>query len=249
MNWIENPQFKVALVWGAVGALATLGVILPFVPALHIDGMNGGFAVACFSGFVAMCCGIGAMVYLFRAYTLNGILKGDGVLVRWSFSPEEWSRFVEAEHGRDRAAKLATFYIIAGFALFFGLLFLILGGKGGRATFLAMLTLIAFIGGVAALSVALSYRANKSSLGEVIVARTGIYLNRTLHNWNMLGARLDKVSLMEAEDLLLEFDYSYPARAGRQTAEVRFPVPPGREAEAARLVAYFVEGVPFEPQR
>lgn len=127
----------------------------------------------------------------------------------------------------------------------FGVLFLIFGGKAGLVVFLGMLGLIALIGGVAALSILLSYKANRTRTGEVFIARTGVYLNKTLHNWNMFGSRLDSVQLLQEESCLLDFAYSFPARHGRQHSEVRVPVPSGKEAEAGQVLAYFTEGRPL----
>ena len=61
----------------------------------------------------------------------------------------------------------------------------------------------------------------------------------------MVGARLDDVSLVREESLLVAFTYSYPSRTGRQSTTVRVPVPAGREGEAERVVAYFTQGTPF----
>ena len=245
MNWFDNPQMRVALIWAAVGALTTLGAIVPF---FVMDGMNGGFALSCGFGFLTILCGVGTLMYFYRAYTLGKILNGKELVVRWDYSPEEWARYAEAEHGRDRAGTIILFFIISGFALFFGVLFLIFGGRPGLIVFLAMLGLIALIGGVAFLSILLSYRANKARTGEVFIARTGVYLNRALHNWNMFGASLDAVRLIREESPLVEFVYSYPARHGRQGAEVRVPVPVGKEEEADRIVAYFTQGRPMEAE-
>jgi hypothetical protein len=237
-----NPQFRNAFIWAAVGAAAFLGVVFPL---MFMDGMSGGYGIACLSGFAAMCCGIGAGVFLFRGFALNKILSGEELVVHWTYSPEEWRRYAEAEYGRDRQLKFILFCIVAGFALFFGVLFLIFGGDGGRVVFFVMLGLIALIGGVAALSVTLARRSNESRLGEARISRIGVYLNRDLHNWNMVGARLDDVSLVREESLLVAFTYSYPSRTGRQSTTVRVPVPEGREGEAERVVAYFTQGTLF----
>jgi hypothetical protein len=243
VNWFDNPQMRVALIWAAVGALTTLGAIVPF---FVMDGMNGGYALSCGFGFLTLLFGVGTLMYLYRAYTLGKILGGEELVARWTYSPEEWARYAEAEHGRDRAGKIVLFFIISGFALFFGILFLIFGGRPGLMVFLAMLGLVALMGGVAFLSIHLSYRANKARTGEVFIARTGVYLNRALHNWNMFGASLDDVRLIREESPLVEFVYSYPARHGRQGAEVRVPVPAGKEEEAERVVGLFTGGLPME---
>lgn len=243
MNWLDNPQLRVALIWAAVGALTTLGAMIPL---FVMDGMNGGFGLSCVFGFVTILCGVGTVMYLYRAYTLDKILSGEELVVRWTYNAGEWARYAEAEHGRDKTGRIILFFIISGFALLFGVLFLIFGGKAGLVVFLVMLGLIALIGGVAALSILLSYRANKTRTGEVFIARTGVYLNKALHNWNMFGSRLDSVQLLQEESCLLEFAYSFPARHGRQHTEVRVPVPFGKEGEAEQVLAYFTQGRPLD---
>lgn len=239
MTLFENPQVRVAFIWAAVGAFATACVIIPFIPFLKIDAMQWGYGMACMSSFVAMMCGIATLFYIYRAFTLQRILNGEGVLAHWTYSPEEWSRFTQAETKRDRAGKITLFFIVAGFALFFGLIFAIFGGKEGIVVLLITIGLTVFIGGVAAVSIAWAYLANKRGQGEVTIARDGILQNKAFHNWNHFGGRLDRVFLREDESLLLEFDYSYPSRTGRQTAEVRIPVPAGREEEARRVAGIF----------
>jgi len=51
VNWFDNPQLRVALIWATVGALTTLGAIVPF---FVMDGMNGGYALSCGFGFLTL---------------------------------------------------------------------------------------------------------------------------------------------------------------------------------------------------
>ena len=243
MSWLDNPQFKVAVWWAGGGILSLVGVVVPF---LAMDGMNGGFAVSCLSGFFMILFGVGAMVYVYRAAVLNRILSGEDLVAHWTYGPEEWATYAKAEYERQKSSKTILFCVISGFALFFGLMFLVFAPKGGFAVFLTMMGLIVVIGFTAFLSVTLTGRNLAAGVGEAYIARAGVYLNRTLHTWTMMGATLDGVTLLRGESLLMVFAYSFPSKSGRQREDVRVPVPAGREEEAQRLVAYFNEGRPLE---
>jgi len=243
MDLFQNSQFRAALGWFSVMGVGLALAALPFV--VSMDMMNGGFALQCLSLGLLVPAGLtGGLIYLWRAFTLARILRGEGLLAHWTYTPEEWARYAGAEASRDAAGKWLLFGIVAFWALLFGGLCLLFDPGAGRVVFLTMLGLIALIALVAWLSIALTARRNRRHLGEALIAPQGVYLNRALHNWNGWGARLDSTQCVDGEEglLLVEFDYSYPARHGRQRESVRVPVPTGREDEARALVEWFTTG-------
>jgi hypothetical protein len=243
MNLFQNSQFRAALGWLSVSAVGLGLAALPFV--VSMDMMNGGYALQCLSLGLLVPAGLtGGLIYLWRAFTLAKILRGEGLLAHWTYSPEEWSRYARAEAVRESGIRWVIFGIITFWALLFGGLCLLFDPGPGRVVFLGMLGLIAFVALVAWLSIAVTVRRNRKYLGEALIAPQGVYLNRALHNWNGMGARLDSTRCVDGEEglLLVEFDYSYPARHGRQRESVRVPVPTGREAEARALVEWFTTG-------
>lgn len=243
MTLWQNPQVRAALGWFSLTAAGLGLAALPLVVAM--DMMNGGYALQCVSLGLLVPAGLtGGCLYLWRAVLLTRILRPDHLLAHWTYTPEEWRRYAGAEAGRDAAGKWLLFGIIAFWALLFGGLCLLFDPGPGRFVFLTMLGLIALMALVAWLSTALPARRNRLHHGEAFIAPEGVYLNRALHTWKGLGSRLDRADAVEGEEglLLLEFDYSFPARHGRQSASVRVPVPAGREEEARALVAWFTTG-------
>ncbi|MCX6001427.1 MAG: hypothetical protein NTY79_02660, partial [Chloroflexi bacterium] len=85
-----------------------------------------------------------------------------------------------------------------------------------------------------------NYRQNKKYLGETYITENAIYINRQLHMWRGLGARLDSVNLTAGKSQrLLRFVYSAPTRTGMQEYQVNVPVPTGREGEAEKILKHF----------
>jgi hypothetical protein len=236
-----NPQKRAAWIWLSV---SFVGLFLLFLPPLAgIDGMKGGFALQFVSVSLIIPAGfVGAYLYFRRARVLGRILRGEGLLARWSYDPQEWRRYTEAEVVRDRSGKLGLFLIISGWALFFGVLFLLFERKAGGTVFLMMLGLIVVIGITASLSVWIPYRRNLRRTGEAWIHPEGVYLNGALHAWGVGGATLDDVLLHREEGLILSFSYSFPAKGGRDGRTVHVPVPAGRESDADRVYRFFRGG-------
>ncbi|MEW5763939.1 MAG: hypothetical protein ACOYXN_00710 [Acidobacteriota bacterium] len=233
-----NPQRRAAWIWLSISFVGLALLFLP--PIAGIDGMNGGFALQFISIALIIPAGIvGAYLYFRRARVLDRIRNGTGLLARWSYDPVEWARYTEAEVVRDRSWKIGLFWIISGWSLFFGVLFLIFDRKAGFAVFLVMLGLIALVGATAALSIWLPYRRNRRGSGEALIHPEGVFLNGALHAWGVGGATLDEVLLHREEGLILSFSYSFPAKGGRDSRTVNVPVPLGKEEEADRVVRHF----------
>jgi hypothetical protein len=71
-----------------------------------------------------------------------------------------------------------------------------------------------------------------------------VYINRQLHTWRGLGAKLDSVNLSEGKPpLLLRFVYSAPTRTGMQEYALNIPVPKGQEEAAEKIFKHFKDAV------
>lgn len=230
----QNPERKSSIIWLAVAAV---GAIIVFLPAiLGIEGMDGGFALGTL-GFLIIITGIvGAIVYAWRAKKLDAMLGGKDLLVHWTYSLDEWQRYTERAHQDKKSTNKTLFFIIAGFALPIGIVFLIGDPENGKFMFLVMLGLIALMGILAYATAMLDYRRNRKNLGEAYIARNGVYLNGELHTWKGLATRLDTVTYEEEADSLV-FTYIALDRVGPHPYTVRVPVPQGQEAKARELLA------------
>jgi hypothetical protein len=238
----DNPTRRTAIIWGIVTALAIFAIFAPHI--FGMDDLRGGFAISAISLMVALTGIIVTVIYAQRARLLGRILRGDNLLAHWTYSREEWGQYAEKEFRTESKEKRFLFYIVAGIALFFGILFFIFDREAGLWVLISMLGLIALIAFVAWFAAWYDYRQNRKYLGEAYITSDAVYLNRQLHTWRGLGARLESVSLVENEpQQLLAFTYSAPTRMGRQEYTVRVPVPEGQKKAAEKLAERFNSGI------
>ncbi|MCX5997464.1 MAG: hypothetical protein NTV42_07680, partial [Chloroflexi bacterium] len=180
------------------------------------------------------------IIYSGRARLLNSILNDKGVLAHWKYNPDEWKTYTEKEYKEEKAMKKGLFFMISGIALLAGIIFFLVDHKGGIWVLLAMVILVGIIAFTAWFTSWYNYRQNKKYLGETYITENAIYINRQLHMWRGLGARLDSVNLTAGKSQrLLRFVYSAPTRTGMQEYQVNVPVPTGREGEAEKILKHF----------
>jgi len=242
MGKFQNPQRKVAVFWLLVALLGILAALYPSFSGM--DMMNGGYAIVLLGLLLVLAGVIVAAIYLRRAKVLADLLSGEKVLAHWTYTEEEWDRYTRAQSRTSRSEKITLFFVISGFALLFGVGFLLFAPDkdAGLAVFLTMLGLIAVIGVTAFLSIKLSDLRSRGQRREVYISSDGVYIGRELHTWNVAGATLEEVGFRERPSALLEISYSYPTRYGMDTATVRVPVPRGQE-KAARQIADRLNGL------
>jgi len=234
----HNPSRRTAIIWGIITALAIFAIFAPHI--FGMDELKGGFAISAISFIVAITGIIVSVIYTKRARLLDRILDGDNLLAHWTYSQEEWNQYAENEFQTEKNEKRVLFYIVAGFALFFGILFFIFDREAGLWVLIAMLGLIALIAFVAWFAAWYNHCQNKKYLGEAYITRDAVFLNRELHTWRGLGAKLESVILVEKESQqLLAFTYSAPTRMGKQEYIIRVPVPKGQKKAAEKLIEKF----------
>lgn len=231
---LNNPQKTVAFSWLAVSGFALMMMGLPF--AIDMDMMNGGFALIFISFFVMLMGIITSVIYFVRAKTLDKLLSGQELLAYWIYNPQEWQRYTEKEFEISKFEKVPLLILVSVISLIIGGIFAIADPEAGLVVFIVMLGLIALLSGIVFVVPRLRHKHNQNSLGYAYIGTKGLYLNGYFHNWNMLGASLDSVSIIMDEIPMLEILYSFPTRTGRQEETVRIPIPQGQMAMAERIV-------------
>ena len=201
--------------------------------------MNGGFALSFLFGFLFLIALIVAFVYRSLAKQYNNIVSGQNVIVHWKYTDEEWQKFTQLDFEEDKQMKKTIFYIIAGFAVFFGILFPILDPDDGFVVTFIMLGLILMTGLVAFISIRLQHNKNKKNKGEAIISLNGILINNQLHSWNILGAKLENIIINEEQMPIMEFTYSAPTKSGRSDYTVRVPIPADQMITAREIISRF----------
>jgi len=231
---LNNPQKTVAFSWLAVSGFALMMMGLPF--AIDMDMMNGGFALIFISFFVMLMGIITSVIYFVRAKTLDKLLSGQELLAYWTYNPQEWQRYTEKEFEISKFEKVPLLILVSVICLIIGGIFAIADPEAGLVVFIVMLGLITLLSGIVFVVPRLRHQHNQNSLGYAYIGTKGLYLNGYFHNWNMLGASLDSAAILMDEIPMLEINYSFPTRTGRQEETVRVPIPQGQLAMAERIV-------------
>jgi hypothetical protein len=133
----SNPPRRTAMVSFAVALFAA---VLVFVPgAVGIDGFDGGFAISFVSLFVAIVAVIVGIMYLRWVGKCDRILRGEGILAHWTYTPEYWAKYTEKEYAEEISEKKGLFIMVSGIALITGLVFWVIYNEAGFFVFLVML--------------------------------------------------------------------------------------------------------------
>ncbi|MDO8637615.1 MAG: hypothetical protein Q7R34_15510 [Dehalococcoidia bacterium] len=231
----NNPARTTSVVWWI---LTPVFLFLTFF-SFSSDIGDAAYAMAFGSFIMFITAIIVAVIYGSRARKLDQILSGEGLIAHWTYTPDEWLHYAEKEYQTEKSVKRILFFIIAGFALVIGIVFLIVDPESGIWVLVVMLALIAIIGFVAWFTAWHDHRQNIKHLGEAYISKDGIYLNKQLHLWNQLAAYLGSVEYIEETPPLLVFSYFAPTRTGLEQRDVRVPVPHGQEARAREVLEKF----------
>jgi hypothetical protein len=237
-----NPPKISAFVSFVVAAFFTAMIFIPGL--VGIDGFDGGFALSFVSIIIAVVAAILGAVYLGWANKLDKLLRGENLLVHWIYPQEVWALFTEKEYTQEVSEKKGLFFVVTGFALFFGFLFWAFDSEAGFFVFLVMLGLIGLVAFVWRFSAWNNYRQNRGSgIKEAYISRDGLYMNRKFVTWHAPFTSLDTVTIEDSGGLmLLVFQYTMAApanRSGPQSYITRVPIPPGQENAALYVIEQF----------
>ena len=237
MNIKNNPPRRTAIIWMGILVVGLLIIFLPGI--IGLDGFDGGFALSCLGGFIAIMAIIAIVIYLQMAGILDRITKKENILVYWKYTPEEWKQYTEEEHKEDATGRRDLFLLITIISVFVGIIFWLMVRDNPLVIIGVVLGIVAITGIAAWASGLANYRNNKRNLGEVFISLDGAYLNRQLHVWKGIGNKLEGIAFEESfrPQPRIIIDYSSPARGSRNFYTARIPVPPGQEELAQRVVA------------
>lgn len=230
----DNPPRRTALISLSIAFIA---VIMIFAPEYAgIDGMNGGFAISFASLLIACIAIVAAVFYFSLASKLDKILRGEGLLAHWTYTPEQWTEYSQKEYVEEITEKKGIFLTITAFALFFGILFWAFDPEAGFYVFLTMMGLIALVAFTWQFSAWYNYRQNMGGVREAYIAKDGIYMNRRFISWRIYFTSFDSASIEKKRGLsLLVFRYTAATKTGPQIYTTRVPIPPGQEENAKSI--------------
>jgi protein-S-isoprenylcysteine O-methyltransferase Ste14 len=231
---LPNPPRTTSNVWWIITALAIFGIFAPELFGLKM--FSGGAAISVVCILLAITGLIVALIYMARAGKLDKILKGSDLIAHWTYSPDEWQQYTEEEYQRQKSGNRGLFILIAVISLVIGIIYFIADHRNGQWVLLTMVGLIALMAFVAWFTAYYNHRQNKQNRGEAFFAPDALYINRQLHDFKGLGAKLENVALKGDSQQYIEFTYSAPTRTGRQDYQARVPIPQGKDDEARTLV-------------
>ena len=232
---VYNPAAAVARnCWiGAVVAILLFFYPIVFPPQTY--GLN--FAMMFVAIVIFFSAIISAIIFQRLAGNLNRLVAGEGLLAHWTYSQDEWSRYTEEEHLRDRKDKWGLFRLIAIIAAVVGIIFVIFKHDALPIMLIVIPGLIAIIAATAALSISSTYRQNRAHPGEVYIGKSGALLGRAFHYWKLPTAYLQTAVFEPGNPPVVKLVYSSPSGYARGEYIARFPVPQGREQEAKQVLA------------
>jgi uncharacterized membrane protein HdeD (DUF308 family) len=217
---------------------AVVGVLVFFYPIVFpIETYGAGFAINLLGILIFLTGLISGFVFLKMAGNLNKLVSGEGLLAHWTYSADEWSRYTEAEHLRDKKDKWQLFRLITIIAVIVGVVFVIIDHEAGLFVLAIIAGLILIIAFTAWASIASAYRQNRSQLGEVYIGMSGALLGRAFHYWKLPTAFLRSATFQEGDPPFIQLDYSSPSGQARGEYTARFPIPRGHEEEAKQVLA------------
>jgi hypothetical protein len=233
-NRQRNPPQITAIVWWIVTAISLLGIFITLL--VDTDISSGGVLIVVTCILLAITGVIIAIIYSIRAEKLGRILRGDNLLVHWTYAPDEWQQYAEEEYTRQRASNKTLFIIITIVTTVCGFGYWIFNPSIAQWALIVMAGVIALTGFIAWFTPFYNHRQNKNNQGQAFFTNHAVYINRQLHDFTGLGSNLEKTEIKGDQQQFIEFTYSAPTRSGRQTYQARIPVPQGKEVEARDLV-------------
>jgi len=185
-----------------------------------------------------------------QARLLRQMFEGKRLLAHWVYSKEKAVQHAQGEKVRRAKANLLLWLIIAGFVVFFSVLFVVFGDmdEDGIRFFLSIMGgVLAIIGLAAWLAPILAERKIKRSVPEVFIGEFAVWAFGEFDIWNSAMTQFRSVSTgqITEEDgsplagevsRKIEIVYEQGNRYGYQERKVLIPIPIGKEQEAEEVV-------------
>jgi hypothetical protein len=239
------PMTRAEKVCWTITLLGAAAVVAPFAFEEAMEPLGdarfAGVMIGAMAGLTAFIC-----AYMFRARgrVFERLRRGENLVARWTYAPDEWKSFAAEDDVRERSSKWKLFGIVAFFCVLFGVAFPFFDPENGWVVTMVMLGLVALIALVILATTSSRRRRMQGQVGDVKLGEDGLLLAGELHIWKGWGARLEEVSVLDGNPPCLAFTYSTPSKNSRQITTVRVPIPRGKDAEAADVAARFVAKLP-----
>lgn len=186
--------------------------------------------------FIAIMGVIIVLVYNGLSARFDAIVDGREILARWTYPSELWRIYSDAEYKEGVAEVKPLFILTSAMALIAGVGAFLWDPEPGIYVLGVMVMTVILMGFAAFLTRKNLHHDNLRHLGEAIISRRGVLLNKSLFYWDFFGSKLEKVELRKGRDYsVLIFTTWAPTMQFGQSYSLRVPVPPGEEDRASGI--------------
>jgi hypothetical protein len=229
--------------WKKMAASAIAAVVFSAICLISfftIDGMNGGFALAFVSFFLAVSSIVVALLFFTRARVMDAILADPTPLARWNYPEAMVQETIEREYQEFRGRNHAMFIVIGGMLGLVALFFILFMGEGGLETGLVLLAIAVLLFAVSRVTPWLEWRRVMNAPHEAIITQEGVVYEGAVYPFRSFLVFWHGVTFREAgkkSPAALVFSFTQlVCRVVIQPFDVVVPVPVGEEDRAGRVV-------------
>lgn len=220
-------------------AAVVFAILCPVFPAV-IDGIDGGYALAFISLFLAVSCGAVALLFVSRTRLMDHILNDPRILAHWTYTDEMSRKNREREYRDYVDRNRSMFIVIGGMLVVVSLVFIVFVEDGGTETGIFLLIFTGFLFIVSRITPILERRRAAGASGEAYIARTGIIYRGVVYpfrsflgSWN--GVSLHRADTKNPASLVFSFTWQNGLFI-RNSFDVVIPIPLGEENSARGIV-------------
>jgi len=228
--------------------VGALGLILwPFL--YRAVGTGFSFASIIFGGLIFIGGGVGLLLFGMQVAMLKRLIDGRQFLAHFTYTPEQWRGYAEWNFAEEAGEKKALWLLVFVISLVIGLGFMaVMRDEASVWVFGFLMGLMALLLVLAVYLPRRTYRQHLKRVGEVYIGDSGLYLNGSVHSWNLPGARLESAAFETEPIPHIGLIYSQIQSAGRslyffrQQIPVRIPVPAGQEEKGRQVADALMRG-------
>lgn len=241
---MKNTQTKGVVTGAVIMFIALITSTIPYI--FSWDMMRWGYGTLCITGFLFITGLIIFLMYLNRYFKLESILKGDDLIVHWTYSKDNYLKEAEKSFiGNKEQNKflllVVWFFFIVITVIFVGIFFLE-GEEDSIGFFLLIMGGVLMI--VTAFGIFMPYVIYQGSLkteSEAYISKKGLFYLGQLHTWNAPLFVLENLEISKDQKSLV-FEIKYFTKLGWYKYEhysVEVPIPEDKLSEAKIVVKNF----------
>ena len=232
-----NTEWKKVTLSLIAAAVFALLCVLSFI---FIDGMNGGYALAFVSFFLAVSGTFVALLFVTRARAMDAILADPAPLAHWDYPEAMVQETIEREYREFQGRNYAMFIVIGGMLGVVALFFILFMGEGGLETGLVLLGIAVLLFAVSRVTPWLEHRRAESAPRETIITHRGFVYLSVVYPFRSFLIFFNGVSFsgpQTKKPAMIVF--SFTQLVGQfiiRPFNIAIPVPAGEEDTAWRVV-------------